>query len=63
MRVRQSDRETLARELRELADGWEHLGNPARQAEAKDALVKLAAGAMVVRVGHSEYRVERPTGH
>lgn len=43
--------------LTELAEGWEHLGKPARAAAARDAIDGLQAGSFSVRVGVTTYTV------
>lgn len=53
----QGSRAELEKELRELAEGWSHLGNSRRRKEVVEALETLRAGADEVRAGHTCYRV------
>jgi len=46
--------------LRDLAEGWEHLGNDRQARRVRVALEELRSGSGVVRAGHSEYRVTDP---
>jgi hypothetical protein len=57
-RTVKASRERLAEILREMAEGWAHLGNQDLALRALSALDRVTAGAAVVEVGHTEYRVE-----
>lgn len=57
-RIVKGSRERLTGVLRELAEGWAHFGKAEAAIAALSAVDHLAAGAAIVRAGHTEYRVE-----
>lgn len=48
----------MEQELAELAEGWEHLGDSARRAEAELALDRIRQGDDIARAGHTEFIVQ-----
>lgn len=50
-------REELIVELRRLAEGWDHLGKPAKAREAQEGVNALLTGSTSIRVGHTHYDV------
>jgi hypothetical protein len=50
-------RDELLAELRRLEEGWDHLGKPAKAAEARQGYHDLMTGSSSVRVGHTVYDV------
>lgn len=59
--VMSGSREAVATELREAAEGWEHLGKISMAVEARRALALLDEGASTVRIGHLVYEVTSTT--
>lgn len=54
---RKGSREDHVKELRTLADGWDHLAKPRLAAQAFQAAADLEAGAASVQAGHTLYTV------
>lgn len=57
MRIVSCTRTEAGWQLLNLVDGWQHLGNERRAAEAWRAFLAVRAGAPVVTAGHTQFRI------
>jgi hypothetical protein len=50
-------RDELMSQLKNMAEGWDHLGKPKQAAAAVAAFIELESGASSVQAGHTTYIV------
>lgn len=54
---RDGTRDELVRELRDMAEGWDHLAKPKNSEAASEAADRLESGADSAVAGHTTYSV------
>ncbi|WP_406226412.1 hypothetical protein OH723_24390 [Streptomyces albidoflavus] len=57
--TRSGPRESIVAELRELAEGWPHMGRPDLGEAAASGAEAVAEGAAYADVGHTRYSVTK----